>query len=53
MNQYNENDQKDGFWIVEWENYPVKGNGHFDNGVSIGYWAWFEKSVLILKEFYL
>ena len=54
MNQYNENDERHGYWERYYSNGRLSYKGHYDNGKKVGYWEWYHPNgELWDKELYI
>jgi len=55
MNEYNDNDEMDGYWEKYHSNGRLWYKGNFINGQFHGYWEWYNTrhGKLEEKEFYL
>ena len=42
MNQYNENNERVGYWEVYFNNGNLWSKGNYSNGKQIGYWEYCE-----------
>jgi antitoxin component YwqK of YwqJK toxin-antitoxin module len=54
MNQYNDKDQRHGYWANYYLNGQFWFKGNYVNGIPQGFWGFYESNGEIMsKEFYL